>query len=123
MENTSQILGLAVNEHLDWDLHFSQLKNNINRGIGLLAKIRHFTPKYLLKTLYFSLFNSSLIYDCQMLGQNQNEQFKKTEKLQEKSISIIRFLSLNATVEKQMYEINILKLKDFKISICKRLIQ
>ena len=78
-------LGPAINEHLDWDLYFSQLKKKINRWIGLLAKIRHFTPKYLLKTLYFSLYNSNLIYDYQMWGQDQNEQFKKIEKTSRKS--------------------------------------
>ena len=102
-----------MNGHLDWDLCFSQLKKKLNRGIGLLAKIRNFTPKHLLKTLYFSLFNSNLIYGCQIWGQDQNEEFKKIEKLQEKAIRIISFLPLNATVEKQMYEMNILKLKDF----------
>ena len=106
-------LGLTINEHLDWNLYFSQLKKKLNHRIGLLAKIRHFTPKHLLKTLYFSLFNSNLIYGCQIWGQDQNEEFKKIEKLQEKAIMIISFSPLNATVEKQMYEMNILKLKDF----------
>ena len=63
--------------------------------------------------IYFSLFNSNLTYGCQIWGQDQNEEFKKIEKLQEKAIRIISFLPLNATVEKQMYEMNILKLKDF----------
>ena len=106
-------LGLTINEHLDWNLYFSKLKKKLNRGIGLLAKIRHFTPKHLLKTLYFSLSNSNLIYGWQIWGQNQNEEFKKREKLQEKSIRILSFLPLNATVEKQMYKMSILKLKDF----------
>ena len=35
------------------------------------------------------------------------------EKLQEKAIRIINFLPLNVPVEKQMYEINIQKEKDF----------
>lgn len=55
-------LRLTAKEHLDWDLYFSQLKEKLNRGIGPLAKIRHFSPKHLLKTFYFSLFNSNLIY-------------------------------------------------------------
>ena len=102
-----------MSEHFDdWDLYFSQLKNKLNRVIRLLAKIRHFAPKHLLKTFYFSLFNSNLICVCQIWGQDQNE-FKKIEKLQEKAIKIINFLPLNPPVEKQMYKMNILKLKDF----------
>ena len=114
-----------MNEHLDWDLYFSQLKKKLNRGIGLLSKIRHFTPKHPLKTLYFSLFNSNLIYgsSSHIWGQDQNEEFKKIEKLQEKAIRIINFLPLNAPAEKQIYEMNILKLKDLIMLhlICKRL--
>ena len=30
-----QYQGLTMNEHLDWDLYFSQLKKKRNRGIGL----------------------------------------------------------------------------------------
>ena len=41
------------------------------------------------------------------------EDFKKIKKLQGKAIRIINFLSLNAPVEKQNYEMNIIKLKDF----------
>ena len=66
-----------------------------------------------MKSLYVLLFNSNLIHGCQIWGQDQNEELKKIEKLQGKAINIISFLSLNTTVEKQMYEINILKLKDF----------
>ena len=45
--------------------------------------------------------------------QLKNEDFKKIEKLQGKAIWIINFLPLNAPVEKQNYQMNILKLKDF----------
>ena len=117
-----------MNEHLDWDLYFSQLKKKLNCGIELLAKIRHFTPKQLLKTLYFSLFNSNLIYGCQIWGQDQNEEFKKIEKLPEKAIRITNFLPLNTPVKKQMYEmISYTKTKGlhhaskYLICICKRL--
>ena len=48
-----------------------------------------------------------------MWGQDQKEEIKKIEKFQEKAIRIINFVPLNAPVEKQMYEMNILKLKCF----------
>ena len=79
-----------MNEHLAWDLYFSHLKKKLNGGMRLLAKIRHFTPKHLLRTLYFSSFKSNLIYGCQIWGQDQNEEFKTTEIFQEKVI--INFL-------------------------------
>ena len=61
-------------------------------------------------------------------GQDQNEKnsSKNIEKLQEKAIRIINFFPLNVTVEKQIYEMSILKLKllhhasENILSICKR---
>ena len=66
-----------MNGHLDWDLYFSQLKKKLNRGIGLVTKIRHFIPKHLLKSLNFLLFNSNLIYGSHIWGQDQNEEDKR----------------------------------------------
>ena len=38
-----------------------------------------------------------------MWWQDQNEEFKKTEKLQEKPIRIINFLPVNAPIEKYVW--------------------
>ena len=61
-------LGVVLNDSLSWYTHLNTLIPKRNRAIGLLAKIRHYTPKHLLKTIYYSLFNSHLIYACQILG-------------------------------------------------------
>ena len=45
--------------------------------------------------------------------QLKNEDFKKIEKLQGKAIRITNFLPFNAAVEKQKYEMSIVKLQDF----------
>ena len=55
-------LGVFLNDSLSWYTHLNTLIPKLNRVIGLLAKIRHYTPKCLLKALYYSLFNSYLIY-------------------------------------------------------------
>ena len=65
-----KILGLILNEFLSWSTYYTLLKKKLNRAIGLLSNVRHFTSQHLLKTiLYYSLFNSHLIYGCQMWGQ------------------------------------------------------
>ena len=43
-------LGVTLEEHLNWDEHLKVISAKLNRGIGLLAKIRHYVPKFLLKT-------------------------------------------------------------------------
>ena len=52
------------------DKHLGNLKKKLNRSIGLFSKIRYYVPTNLLQTLHYSLFNSNLIYVCEIWGQN-----------------------------------------------------
>ena len=45
-------LGIHLDQHLDWNLNMTKLQSKLNRAIGLLSKIRHYVPKFLLRTLY-----------------------------------------------------------------------
>ena len=77
-------LGIHLNNSLTWEIHFKNLQTKLNRAIGLLSKIRHYTPKSLLKMIYFSLSNSNLIYACQIWGQSKTKLFQEIEKLKTK---------------------------------------
>ena len=86
--NKVKYLGVILQEDLHWNKYLSNLGKKLSRSIGLLSKIRHYVPKHLLRTIYFSIFNSHLIYACEIWGQSQNsQQFKKLLKLQKKSTS------------------------------------
>ena len=100
------------NEFLSWSTCYTLLKRKLNREIRSLSKILDFTSQHLLKTINYSLFNSHLIYGCQVWGQYQGTEFKKIETLQEKAIRIIKFLPNNAPVSKEMHKLRILKQKD-----------
>ena len=85
-------LGIILQDDLHWNLHLTKLRNQLCRSIGLLSKIRYYVPKHLLRTIYHSIFNSHLIYACEIWGQNQrNYCFKKLLRLQEKALRIIDF--------------------------------
>ena len=83
-------LGIILQEHLDWNPHINSLKGELNRAVGILSKIQHYVPKFLLKTLYCTIFHSHLIYSCQIRGQN-NTILRKLEPLQNKALRIINF--------------------------------
>ena len=72
-----------------------------------------YIPKFLLKTIYYSIFNSHLIYACQVWGQNENC-LKKLSSLQNKAIRIINFKQQDFPVNELSYNPNgILKIKDY----------
>ena len=107
-------LGLILSEFLSWNTYYTLLKKKLNRAIGLLSKVQHFTSQHLLKTIYYFQFNSHLIYECQVWRQYQGTELKKKiEKLPEKANRTIKFLPNNAPVWKEMHKLRILKLKDF----------
>ena len=50
---SAEYLGVYLNDSISWDTHLNTFIPKFNRDIGLLAKIRHYTPIHLLKTIYY----------------------------------------------------------------------
>ena len=105
-------LGVILDQHLDWKEHLSYILPKLNRGIGLLSKIRHYVPKFLLRTLYFCLFNSHLIYCCQVWGQSKMIQ-QRLQTLQNKALRIINFKPSDSPSNDLYYSNKILKLPHY----------
>ena len=92
--------------------HIDSLITKLSTAVGLLTKIRYYVPKYLLRTIYFSIFNSHLIYTCQVWVQNEAK-IQQISELQDKALRIINFKSKNHTIS-ELYKSNeILKLTDY----------
>ena len=73
IQPTSQLkyIEVTLRDDLHWATHLGNLRRKLSHSIGLLYKIRHYVPKHLLRTLYYSLFNSHLIYACKISVENQ----------------------------------------------------
>ena len=96
------------------DKRNTNLIPQLNGAIGPLSKVRHYTPKFILKAIYYSLFNSHLIYASQIWGQIKTKLFQEVVKLQNKAIRIINFFPFNSSyINKTYNDLKILKLPDF----------
>ena len=63
---------MLIDEHLLFkDINF--LKQKLNRTNGILAKLRHHLPSDILKTVYYSLFDTHLRYACHVWGQSNSD--------------------------------------------------
>ena len=114
LSKSVKYLGITIQDDLYWNLHLSQLTKKLNRSIGLLSKIRHYVPKYLLRTIYYAIFNSHLIYGCEIWGQDQNNTlFRNLIKLQEKALKIINFKRFDEDANILFKDNKILKISDF----------
>ena len=116
IKQSSQVryLGVILQDDLHWDAHLTNLEKKLSRSIGLLSKIRHYVPMHLLRTIYYSIFNSHLIYACEIWGQNQNNlRFTKLTKLQNKALKVINFQSSDSPTGPLYQENKVLKISDF----------
>ena len=116
IKQSSQVryLGVILQDDMQWDAHITNLEKKLSRSIGLLSKIRHYVPMHLLRTIYYSIFNSHLIYACEIWGQNQNSlRFTKVTKLQNKALKVINFQSSDSPTGPLYQRNKVLKIADF----------
>ena len=106
-------LGIHLTHTFTWNTYLLELISKLNRAVGLLSKIRHYVPKPLLETIYYSPFNSHLIYACQTWGQSKTEHFDEIQSLQNKALRIINSLPNTVPVSKIYKTSKILKLFDY----------
>ena len=65
-------LGMHLDESLNGAFHSEILTKKLKRANGMLCKARHYISSDELKTLYYAIFSSHLIYGCQIWGQVTN---------------------------------------------------
>ena len=83
---------------------------NLTEPLVFLLKW-HYTLKYLLKTIYYSLFNSHVIYASQIWGQSKSDHFRKLVELQDKAL---KFPSWHGSFKRDIHKNSkILKLHDY----------
>ena len=83
-------LGLILDNKLNWKAHVNELAKKLSRSIGLIAKIRPFCTLNVLRSLYFSLFNSHLSYGLSVWGGSISEiLLSRLKTLQNRTLRII----------------------------------
>ena len=111
--SSTKYLGVILDQHLSYDKHISTLIPSLSRTVGLLAKIRHYVPLNTLRSIYFSLFHSKLIYGLQVWIHGENVLIRKVKTLQNKALRIIDFKNQQAHSSPLYKKLNILKLSDY----------
>ena len=87
----TKYLGVLLDEHLLFKDQINTLKQKLNRANGILAKLRHHLPSDILKTVYYSLFDTHLRYACQVWGQSNSDILVMVQRAQNKALRIINF--------------------------------
>ena len=102
-------LGLILDNKLDWKSHISELSKKLSRALGLLYKIRDLCPLSVLRSLYFSIFNSHLSYGLVVWGNASKLYINKIKSLQKRALkSIVSAHNDNININSIHHDLKIL---------------
>ena len=59
---TFNFRGIHFNEHVLWKTHIDTIGSKLAKLSGVLNKLKHYLPEYILRTLYCSMVQSRLTY-------------------------------------------------------------
>ena len=105
-------LGIILDSKLSWKIHIDELCKKLGRTVGMLYKIRHQCNKKVLRSLYFSLFESYLSYGLPVWGSANQALIEKLFILQKKAIRAITFSEYDAHTSPLFKDLGILKIRD-----------
>ena len=108
-------LGIYLDETLNYSSHTKILSTKLKRANGMLCKARHYIPSDELRTLYYAIFSSHLIYGSQIWGQVTNSFNENIFKLQNRAVRIISFSDFRSDSYPIYRNLRILTLRDLII--------
>ena len=105
--NLTKFLGVYIDEHLNWSMHLNKLATKLAQNIGILCKLKHFLPSYILKTIYCSLVLPHLQYCTLIWANTYSTKLNKIRMLQIKLLgsltTLITSLTLNRYLNRTIY--------------------
>ena len=105
-------LGLLLDSRLTWKFHINELSKKLSQAVGILYKIRAYSPKPILLSLYHAIFHSHLTYVLPVWGFANDGLLEKISLMQKKAVCIITSADYHAHTSPIMKETKILSLAD-----------
>ena len=80
--NSTQFLGVIIDDKLKWTAHIQYIKNKLSKSIGIMYKCRNYFDKETMRNLYFSCIYPYLTYCVEIWGNACNIHLDPIVKLQ-----------------------------------------
>ena len=90
-KQNTKYLGVIIDNKLDWKTHIQAVNTKLSKGIGLLSRVRHYVPKNVLKSLYYSFINPHIEYNLLNWSCTSKTNLECIKTSMKKAIRIITF--------------------------------
>lgn len=117
---STKYLGITLDDQLNFKEHVKSLEKKINKGVGILGKLKTILPSETLVTLYYALLHPHLMYGIAAWGSTCTTYKNKLRSAQNKAIRIICNIDPRQSSTPGYKKLQILKLDDiYKHEIAK----
>ena len=114
-KSSTKMLGVHIDDKLNWSEHISKIKGKISRAIGILNKFSKILPREALKLIYYSILHPHLQY-CNVLWSNASKSvLEPLFRTQKKSIRKICNAGYLEHTNDLFKSLKILKLNELKV--------
>jgi hypothetical protein len=110
---SAKYLGILIDNKLNWEEQINAVNLKLSKGLGLLAKIRHFVPRNTLRSLYFTFMNPHIDYNILNWGMASSSNLEGISKKIKKAVRIMAFKNSEDPTIPLFREFNILPLESF----------
>ena len=108
----AKYLGVYIDNKLQWNTHINNIKLRLSKGVSILSKIRHFVPKSVLRSLYFTFINSHIDYNLLNWGTAPSANIEQISRKTRKAIRIVSFKSHEEETTPLFKQLSILPLEE-----------
>ena len=109
--DNAKYLGILIDNKLNWLPQINAIKLKISKGLGLLAKIRHFVPCETVRSLYFSFVNAHTDYNLLNWGMAAPSNLHQIHTKINKALRIMTFKNRDHSSTPLYKELEILPLE------------
>ena len=111
----TKFLGVYLDSSLSWKYHISEVESKVSKSIGIISKIKHLLPDFILRMLYCALVLPYLNY-CNLIWANTYKtNLQKIIGLQKKIIRIISRAQFNDHTTPLFEKLKLLKFTDINL--------
>ena len=111
-------LGVLIDSTLSWKHQISNVSKKISRAIGIMYKLRPFLPLKIMKSVYYSLIYSHIVYAIEAWGSAFKTELNKILILQKRALRLMTYNDRRPTIHGPLISSDpiFIKMETLKIS-------
>ena len=111
-----KFLGVYLDEKMTWKTHIEQITSKMAKTVGIISRIKHILPKYILHTSYYTMIFPYSHYCNIVWASTYTSRLQKIVVFQKKIIRIISVRKYQDHTSNYFNELHILKFRDIIFS-------